>query len=117
MNPETLLQILALVQAHRQQILANARMTTLTDPYISDYETYVRDLERESGEDLSRFRIPPSAIKSRSVGIQSFDEYTGQLTSHNPSERWVERTYFLGHLDALLVYMKSPPPEWPSHIG
>lgn len=109
-------QVLALVQAHRQQILSNPRMTTLTDPYISDYETYVRDLEHESGEDLSRFRIPASAIKTRSVDIQTFNEYL-EPTSHDPPERWVERTYFLGQLDALLMYMKSPPPEWPSNIG
>jgi len=49
MADNSLAQILALVQAHRQQILSNPRMTTLTDPYISDYETYIRDLERESG--------------------------------------------------------------------
>lgn len=116
MNPETLLQILALVQAHKQQILSNPRMTTLTDPYISDYETYLNDLERESGQDLGRFRIPPSAIKSRIVGTQTFNEYF-ERTSNNRSERFCERAYFLGKLDALLIYMQSPPPEWPSHVG
>lgn len=117
MAPETLQQIIALIQSHRQTLISNTQMTTVGEIYLQDYENYVNDLERESGENLQRFRIPHTAIQSRLVGTQTFDEYSGERTSNNRRERFCAKPYFLGQLDALLAYLKAPPPEWPSQIG
>jgi hypothetical protein len=95
---ETQLQILALVQSHKQTLIANTQMMAVEEVYLQDYDNYINDLERETDENLQRFRIPQSAIKS------------------SQNQRWCEKSYFLGQLDALIRYIQSPPPDWPSRI-
>jgi soluble cytochrome b562 len=90
-------QILALIESHKQRLLSNAQLTSVDEPYLQAYENHVKDLERETGENLQRFYIHESAIKNYRSG------------------RFCDKSYFLGQLDALLAYLKSAA-EWPTDI-
>lgn len=126
---DTLLQLLALAQAHFTALTENAQMTTVGEPYLTDYERYITEFEQEFGVNLQRFRIPESAIETRrSGGVQQFDPYTHELISDTTRpDRFCAKSYFLGQLNAFLGYMQSqsnrppdrppePPETWPSDI-
>ena len=99
-------QIMALLESHIRNLRSNKNQTTVDEEYLSDYSKYIKELESESGEQLQRFCIDPTAIQTRRTGIQTFNEY-GEPTSHNPTVRFCTKTYYLGQLEALLAYIKS----------
>jgi hypothetical protein len=99
-------QIMALLESHIRNLKTNNNQTTVEEEYFGDYAKVIKELERESGENLQRFSLDQKAIQTRVSGIQTFNDY-GELTSHNPRVRFCAKTYFIGQLEALLAYLKS----------
>ena len=87
-------QIIALLLSLRKNFPEDYQ---IDEKYILDFHTRLDELEKESGEDYSAFRIPDSEIKTNA----GFDCVGGW------SKKYCDRDLFLQRLEAVLVYLSS----------
>jgi len=93
----------------------------MTDYYVS--ETYIREfhtvLDRiESiGIDTSEFRIPDSELKHRDTAASMYVRGE-RISPYKPSEeQYVDKSFILTKLDAILGYFEIITSEKPKRIG
>ncbi len=102
----------AMLKSLRENI---KEMTTynVLEAYVSEFHTVLDRLEA-IGVDVAEFRIPDSAVKPRIT--VSWMEGTISKKSYS-EEKYVERSFILTKLDAILGYFEIITPEKPRKIG
>ncbi len=111
-NQDILARTLATLSSLRKNI---DQMTTHNAPekYVLEFHTVLDRLE-SIGIDVAEFRIPDSAVKPRITA--SWME--GAISKESYSEeKYVERSFILTKLDAILGYFEIITSEKPRKIG
>ena len=89
------------------------QMTTnrVPETYVHEFHTVLSKLE-DMGMDVADFRVPASEI---APNVESINTITGQ-TSYT-TEQYVDKTFLLFKLDAILGYFEIITSEKPRKIG
>ena len=81
--------------------------------YVHEFHA-VLDRVEAIGVEVSEFRIPDTVVKPR---IMSSSSRGGVLERHYSEEKYVERTYLLTKIDAILGYFEIITSEKPRKVG
>lgn len=107
-NQDVYVRAYSLLSSLRENI---GRMTnySITEKYVREYHTVLDRLEG-IGIDVSDFRVPDSEVEPRIMAVWN----GGQSYS---DEKYVERSFILTKIDAILVYFKIITSKPPRTIG
>ncbi len=83
----------------------------LHERYVTEYHRVVDGLEKQ-GMDLTEFKIPQSELKPI---LASYNGLSGESTYSD--DNYVQKTFFLMKLDALLGYFSLTIDDKKPHIG
>lgn len=83
----------------------------VTPRYVAEFHSVLTNLEK-IGINLSEFRIPDSEIKPR---VASLNYLTGE--TRYTEEKYVDKSYLLFKIDAILSYFEIVTAEKPRRIG
>jgi len=112
-NQDTLARAYAMLSALRRNI---GQMTTdhVLETYVSEYHAVLDRLEG-IGIDVAEFRISDSVVKPK---ILTRTSHSGGRESITYSEeKYVERSFILTKLDAIIGYFEIITSEKPQKIG
>ena len=109
---DTLARAYAMLSSLRKNI--DQITSGVTETYVREFHTVLDRLE-DTGIDVSEFRIPDSLVKPR-VRASWIGEGGRSETSYS-EEKYVERTYILTKIDAILGYFQIITSEKPRRIG
>ena len=94
------------------------KMTALIpETYVHEFHVVLDKLE-SIGKDVAEFRIPDSEVKPKVTGVSPVS-YIGGGGGHvsYSEEKYVERTYILTKIDAILGYFEIITSEKPKKTG
>ena len=88
-----------------------AEITAVKETYVNEFHTVLTGLQG-IGINVSTFWIPYSEINPRTASINTL---TGK--TQNTEERYVDKSYFLFKIDAILGYFEIVTSEKPRRLG
>lgn len=83
--------------------------------YVNEYHAILATEQNRTGEDLSRFFIPPSELKPQLM-FASFDA-SGKVSDSYYSEPRCDRNFFMMRLDKVIAYLASKQDSQKPRIG
>ncbi len=117
-NQDALLRAFATLSSLRKNI---GEMTAYNVPetYVSEFHA-VLDRMKGIGKDLSEFRIPDSEVSPTDISmpiVLSLDSGDRLTPPHYSKEKYVDKSFILTKLDAILGYFEIITSEKPRSIG
>ena len=111
---DTLARAYAMLSSLRKNI---AQMGAVEETYVREFHTVLTKLEG-IGIDVSEFRIPDSEVVPRLTAIRTLTFRNGPKAGADYSkEKYVDRSFILTKLDAILGYFEIITSEKPKRIG
>ena len=94
------------------------QMTSVTETYVTQFHTVLDRLEAIK-IDVSDFRIPDLVVKPKVTGVPAVNYLTGESRGHvsYSKEKYVDKSFILTKLDAIIGYLKNITSEKPRRIG
>jgi len=85
------LKAIALLESQRATLVGKD-LNLVYDPYLSEYQTILADLQKHTDDDLTNFLIHPSQIAQ---------------AKSSPARSYCDHAYFLSKLNAVISYLRS----------
>ena len=112
-NQDTLARAYAMLSALRQNI-SQIKDYSVEEKYVNEFHNVLDKLE-SVGIETTEFRIPDSLIEPRLRA--SWTGANGRGHSSYSKEKYVERSFILTKIDAILGYFKIITSEKPKKMG
>ena len=116
-SQDTLARAFATLSSLRKNI---GEMTAqhVSETYVNEYHTVLDRLEAIK-IDVSDFRIPDLVVKPKVISVPAVNYLTGESRGHvsYSKEKYVDKSFILTKLDAILGYLKNITSEKPRRIG
>ena len=89
-----------------------------TEVFVLEFHTVLDRLQNIS-IDIAEFRIPASEVKPKVTGVPAVNNATGRSVGHvsYSEEKYVDKSFILTKLDAILRYFEIITSEKPKRIG
>ncbi len=86
----------------------------VTEKYVHEFHAVLDRLE-SIGIDVSDFRIPDNVVKP--IIVASFSSWDGEASNTYSDESYVDKSFILTKIDAILGYFEIITSEKPRNIG
>ena len=112
-NQDALARALAMLKSLRKNI-EQMTASSVSETYVREFHAVLDRLE-SVGINVSEFRIPDSAVQP--IIDRPITNVRGEVRKHYSKEKYVDKSFMLIKLDAILGYFEIITSEKPQRIG